>query len=102
VETWLSQPSAQKHPKHKSWQPPQLHEDGYPRDKVEVRAREEAAEPRVEGGAHEDNWTGNSCSEPSIPHLDICSEKGVTRGGEPQKGTGESGTRVKGTWKGKD
>lgn len=50
METWLSQPSAQRHPKHKSWQPPQLREDGYPRDRVEVRAREEAAEPRVEEG----------------------------------------------------
>lgn len=61
---------------------------------MEVRAREEAAEPRVEGGgAHEDPWAGDSCSEPSIPRLDICSGKGVTGRGAIE-GTGEDGTMV--------
>lgn len=49
VEPWLSQPFAQRHPKPKSLHPPQLHEDGDPRNRVEVRVREEAAEPRVQG-----------------------------------------------------
>lgn len=60
--------------------------------------REEAAEPRVDvGGAHED-----SCSAPSIPHLDICSGKGVTRGRKPQKAQVKTVFWWKGTQRGKD
>lgn len=103
AEPWLSQPCAQRHPRHKSQQPPQLHEDRYPRDRVEVRAREEAAESRVEGGgAHRDSQAGSSCSEPSISHLDICSGKGVTRGGEPQKAQVKTVLWWEGTQSGKD
>lgn len=58
---------------------------------------------RMEGEcAHEDNWTGNSRSEPWIPHPDICSGKGVTRGGEPQKAQVKTVLWWEGTRRGKD
>lgn len=103
AKPWLSQPSAQRHPRHKSQQPPQLHEDRYPRDRAEVREREEAAESRVEGGgAHRDSQAGSSSSEPSVPRLDICAGRGVTRGGEPQKAQVKMVLWWEGTQRGKD
>lgn len=63
---------------------------------MEVRAREEAAEPRVQGGgAHGDPWAGKSCSELSIYSTPghVLRERGDEGRGAPE-GTGEDGLLV--------